>query len=59
MNEEEKKTTTTERGYKVVYVSLSKADYDAVYAAARRNCRSVGGELVYAWREANRAEVKR
>ena len=60
----DKKNTTTDTtkavrgrkpayGYKVVYVSIPEAEYEAVAASARANCRSVGGELLYGWRKGN------
>lgn len=40
--------------YKTVYVSMRREVYEAICRAAKDNCRSVGGELVYAWREWNK-----
>lgn len=59
----EKNNTTTDAkaasgrkpayGYKVVYVSIPEAEYESVLAAAKANCRSIGGELLYGWRTSN------
>lgn len=40
-------------GYKSVYISIPEPEYASVLAAAKANCRSVGGELLYGWRTSN------
>lgn len=41
-----------------IYIAVSREEFAAIEAAARRNCRSFGGELVYAWRTLNAAAGK-
>ena len=57
MPKEKNTPTPTERSYKTIYISISAEDYEKIAKAAKENCRSVGGELLYGWKKSNEKHV--
>lgn len=45
--------------YRNVYLSLRREAYEDVSAAAKRNHRSIGGELLFAWESMQAANAMR
>lgn len=49
-------TTTTKYGHRVAYISIPQEDYKAIAEQAKRNCRTIGRELLYQWRKVNKTK---
>lgn len=56
MPKEKNTPTPTERPYKVIYISIPAEDYEKLSKAAKSNCRSIGGELLYGWKRNHERE---
>lgn len=46
----EEDNNNTERTSKSVYIAIPAEDYEKLSKAAKANCRSIGGELLYGWK---------
>lgn len=53
---EEDNNNNTERTSKSVYVAIPAEDYEKLTKAAKLNCRSIGGELLYGWKRNHERE---
>jgi hypothetical protein len=52
----EEDNNNTERTSKSVYIAIPAEDYEKLAKAAKANCRSIGGELLYGWKRNHERE---
>ena len=52
----EEDNNNTERTSKSVYIAIPAEDYEKLAKAAKSNCRSIGGELLYGWKRNHERE---
>lgn len=52
----EEDNNNTERTSKSVYIAIPAEDYEKLSKAAKANCRSIGGELLYGWKRNHERE---
>lgn len=50
------KNNNAERTSKSVYIAIPAEDYEKLSKAAKSNCRSIGGELLYGWKRNHERE---